>query len=109
MDIKGEVDMTERQVPDSQLLHFYLNLTRRQREVACLASRGLTNREIAEKLCIAPSVVAGHLTNVYADLVDNILYDLDEKQYSKRYALIRLLTGFFERHPEMDMWRDDST
>lgn len=100
--------MTEKPSADDQILRFYLNLTIRQREVACLASRGLTNREIAEELCIASSVVAGHLTNVYAELVDRLMYDVNSRQYSKRYALIRLLGGFLVRHPEMDVWKDDA-
>lgn len=83
---------------DSQLTSFYINLTRRQREVLKLASDGYSNPDIAKKLCIEPCVVAGHLTNIYGELT--ALGYLDDQYRPKRYALIRLFIGFFERHPE---------
>jgi DNA-binding CsgD family transcriptional regulator len=43
-------------------------LTRREREVARLAARGNTAREIAAKLSITERTVEGHLSNVYAKL-----------------------------------------
>ena len=43
-------------------------LTRREREVASLAARRLTHREIAEVLFISERTVQGHLMNVYAKL-----------------------------------------
>lgn len=84
---------------DRQLMSLYLNLTRRQREVAYWVQQGLSNSEVAEQLCIAPSVVAGHLTNIYAEL--NAYNGSDPNFRANRYTLIRLFTGFFERHPEM--------
>jgi len=86
---------------DRKLLLFYLRLTPRQREVAQLTSQGLSNCEIAEAMCIAPSVVAGHLTNIYSELATT---DLPQASQSKRYAVIRLLSGFFERNPDLQVW-----
>ncbi|ANZ35671.1 hypothetical protein BBK82_05840 [Lentzea guizhouensis] len=43
-------------------------LTRREREVAGLAARGMTNREIAEALVISVRTVDNHLSNAYGKL-----------------------------------------
>ncbi|ODU07463.1 MAG: hypothetical protein ABS81_01590 [Pseudonocardia sp. SCN 72-86] len=43
-------------------------LTRREREVAALVADGLTNREIAEKLVIAPRTADGHVERILAKL-----------------------------------------
>lgn len=83
----------------SDLMRTYLNLTRRQREVLYWAQQGFSNPDIARMLCIAPSVVAGHLTNVYAELSAYNGYNPDFS--ANRYTLIRLFTGFFEQYPEM--------
>lgn len=83
----------------SQLMGAYLNLTRRQREVVYWVQQGLSNPEVAKQLCIAPSVVAGHLTNIYDELSTHNGNDPDFR--ANRYTLIRLFTGFFEQHPEM--------
>src|SRR5262249_12621602 len=40
-------------------------LTRREREVAELAARGLTNREVAEKLFVSTRTVENHLQRAY--------------------------------------------
>ncbi len=86
--------------PDhSQLMSTYLNLTRRQREVVYWVQQGLSNSEVAERLCVAPSVVAGHLTNIYAELSNHNGGDPDSR--ANRYTLIRLFAGFFDQHPEM--------
>ncbi|MEZ5077443.1 MAG: AAA family ATPase [Solirubrobacterales bacterium] len=42
-----------------------LDLTERQAEVTRLIARGLSNREIAERLRVSPSTVKRHLENVY--------------------------------------------
>ena len=43
-------------------------LTRREREVAALVARGLTDRQIAETLVIAEGTVGVHLTNIFTKL-----------------------------------------
>lgn len=45
-----------------------LPLSRREREVAGLAARGLSNRTIAERLTVSVRTVEGHLDRVYAKL-----------------------------------------
>lgn len=45
-----------------------LPLTQRERLVATLAARGLTNSEIAERLVISVRTVGNHLHSVYAKL-----------------------------------------
>lgn len=44
------------------------SLTRREREVAALVARGLTNREAAEKLLVAQRTVETHLEHIFAKL-----------------------------------------
>lgn len=43
-------------------------LTRREREIAVMAARGLTNKEIASALVISVRTVDNHLSNAYAKL-----------------------------------------
>src|SRR5439155_25280188 len=43
-------------------------LTRREQEVAALVARGLTNRQAAEKLLVAPRTVETHLEHIFAKL-----------------------------------------
>ncbi len=43
-------------------------LTSREKEVANLVAEGLSNRQIAEKLCIAVKTVENHLTEIYSKL-----------------------------------------
>ena len=86
-------------IEDKQLLQFYVNLTPRQREVLQLVSEGCSNQEVAERLCIASSVVAGHLTNIYDELV--ALKTVGEARPG-RYVLIRWFGLFFQQHPELD-------
>jgi DNA-binding CsgD family transcriptional regulator len=45
-----------------------LPLTRRELEIVTLAARGLTNREIAERLVVSVRTVDNHLHNAYAKL-----------------------------------------
>lgn len=44
------------------------DLTRREREVALLAARGLTSREVADRLVVSPRTVDNHLASVYRKL-----------------------------------------
>ncbi|MCK6579413.1 MAG: helix-turn-helix transcriptional regulator [Anaerolineae bacterium] len=86
-------------VEDNRLMKFYVyRLTDRQREIVECVAQGLTNREIGTKLYIEPSVVAGHLTNIFGELGT-----LDELEHVKpnRYILIRLFAPFLDRHPEL--------
>lgn len=46
-------------------------LTRREREIAELAARGLSNREIAEELCITETTVKKHLSIIFEKLEIN--------------------------------------
>lgn len=39
-------------------------LTPRQQEVVCLVARGLTNRAIADRLCVSPETVKHHLSTI---------------------------------------------
>jgi DNA-binding NarL/FixJ family response regulator len=79
---------------DNQLLRLYIRLTPRQREVLQLVSQGLSNQQVGERLCIAPSVVAGHLTGIYGTLAVFEMY-----ARPNRYVLISLYADFFRRHP----------
>lgn len=81
------------------LLSFYVDLTGRQREVLELASFGLSNRDIGDRLCIEPCVVASHLTNIY-DLLTT-LEEFADQDRPNRYVLIRYFTLFFEHYPEL--------
>jgi DNA-binding NarL/FixJ family response regulator len=81
------------------LLQFYVGLTVRQREVLQLVSNGLSNQEIAGRLCIAPSVVAGHLTNIYEQMA--VIDEISDKR-PNRYHAVRYFSDFFHRYPELD-------
>ncbi len=84
---------------DTRLLRFYVGLTPRQREVLQLVSMGMSNREAAARLFVAPSVVAGHLTNIYGEIA--CVEGLPVAQ-PNRYVVVRLFGDFFERYPELD-------
>jgi ATP/maltotriose-dependent transcriptional regulator MalT len=43
-------------------------LSEREAEVLCLAVRGLSNRQIAEELFLAPKTVGHHLENIYSKI-----------------------------------------
>lgn len=81
------------------MLQFYVGLTPRQREVLQLVSEGLSNQEVAERLYIAQSVVAGHLTNIYEQMA--VLDTLSDTR-PNRYHAVRYFAGFFQRYPELD-------
>lgn len=81
------------------LLQFYVGLTVRQREVLQLVSEGLSNQEIAQRLYIVPSVVAGHLTNIYEQMA---VMDATSDTRPNRYHAVRYFAGFFQRYPELD-------
>jgi len=48
--------------------HHQLMLTAREREVALLVSRGLTNREVADQLVVTQRTVETHLERIFAKL-----------------------------------------
>ncbi|MCC7078366.1 MAG: hypothetical protein IT198_14680 [Acidimicrobiia bacterium] len=52
------------------------DLTVRERETAMLAARGLTNAEIADRLCVSVRTVHSHLQSVYAKIGTNRREDL---------------------------------
>ena len=45
-----------------------LKLSKREAEVGVLVFEGLTNREVANQLCVAEKTVKFHLTNIYKKL-----------------------------------------
>lgn len=53
---------------DGQKVQGTETLTAREREVAALVARGLTNREAAEKLGVSPATVKAHVANILAKL-----------------------------------------
>lgn len=83
---------------DKSLIKFYSRLTTRQQQVLQLTSEGLTNKQIAQRLYIAPSVVAGHLTTIYSELGS-----LDAFAHSQpnRYTLMLTFPPFFAQYPEL--------
>lgn len=48
--------------------HLAQKLSRREVEVVVLVLEGLTNREVANQLCVAEKTVKFHLTNIYKKL-----------------------------------------
>ncbi len=87
-------------ISHSQLFNFYINLTPRQREVVYWVSRGLSNGEVADKLCIEKCGVAGHLTNIYGELAT--LHELADYPRINRPILIHLFSVFFVWYADLD-------
>jgi DNA-binding CsgD family transcriptional regulator len=82
------------------LLRFYVNqIPCRKREVIYWVSQGLTNDEVAQKLCIESCGVAGHLTEIYGLL--GTLEIVQHYTEIKRPVLISLFAVFFHCYPEM--------
>ena len=44
------------------------SITAREQEVLRLLSEGLSNREIADRLCVSVGTIKTHLTNIYGKL-----------------------------------------
>ncbi len=44
------------------------SLTRREQEIALMAARGLSKREIAETLFLSPRTIGNHINHVYGKL-----------------------------------------
>ena len=82
-----------------RLLQFYVGLTPRQRDVLRLVSKGLSNQQVAEQLYIAPSVVAGHLTNIYEQMAASAAVG-DSRP--NRYHAVHYFSRFFQQYPELD-------
>ena len=87
-DLRARADQGYEKSQDS-----YETLTRRQREVLALAARGLTNGEIAGRLCISPRTVEIHR----AKLMDKLA--LRRRAELIRYAYKRQLFNRGETHP----------
>jgi DNA-binding CsgD family transcriptional regulator len=60
--------VTQARTPALLALSLPEALTRREREIATLASTGLTNSEIADRLVLSTRTVEGHLNRAYAKL-----------------------------------------
>jgi two-component system, NarL family, response regulator NreC len=88
-DLRARTDQGYEKSQDS-----YETLTRRQREVLALAAQGLTNGEIAGRLCISPRTVDIHR----AKLMDKLA--LRRRAELIRYAYKRELFNRGETHPE---------
>jgi FixJ family two-component response regulator len=84
---------------EKQLLQFYLGLPQRKREVLYWAVCGLSNAEIAEKLCIESGSVADHLTDIYGDLATMEMFAHYPKV--KRPLLISTFAVFFDKHNDL--------
>ena len=45
-----------------------VSLTRREHEIVTLVAQGLTNKELADRLCISQATVRTHLTSIFLKL-----------------------------------------
>ncbi len=46
----------------------FLSITLREKEVICLLSKGMTYKEISQKMEVSPETVKKHLKNIYRKL-----------------------------------------
>lgn len=82
------------------LMSVYVHgLTTRQREVVYWVAQGLSNEEVAQRLCVQPASVAEHLTVIYQTLGN--LEHLADRVTINRSVLINQFAVFFYRHPEL--------
>jgi DNA-binding NarL/FixJ family response regulator len=44
------------------------SLTKRERELLSLVAAGMTDKQVAEEMCLTPATVKRHLANVYSKL-----------------------------------------
>lgn len=65
----------------------YEKLTRREMEIVELASLGLQNKKIAERLFISETTVRHHLTSIYGKLDVSNRLELMHYTYSERFAV----------------------
>ena len=63
----------------------FSELTRREREVLGLVARDLTNREIAQELCISVKTVKAHVSNILAKLQKR--NRVEAAQYARQHRL----------------------
>jgi DNA-binding NarL/FixJ family response regulator len=71
----------------------YDTLTRREQEIMVLLARGLSNRQIAEKLFISPKTVENHRSNILHKL--NIHSTIEIVRYAARLGII-----------DVDLWKE---
>jgi DNA-binding NarL/FixJ family response regulator len=71
----------------------YDTLTRREQEIMVLLARGLSNRQIAEKLFISPKTVENHRSNILHKL--NIHSTIELVRYAARLGII-----------DVDLWKE---
>ncbi len=79
----GQADQIEDLIPPADLRSLALaaSITEREQEVLQLLSGGLSNREIALKICTSPGTVKTHLANIYGKLnVNNRVQAVAEAQ-----------------------------
>lgn len=65
-------------------------LTEREYEVLCLVARGLSNQEIADKLCVTIKTVKAHVSNILSKL------QLDSRIHAALFALKHKLVSLNE-------------
>ncbi|HEY1998708.1 LuxR C-terminal-related transcriptional regulator [Paraburkholderia sp.] len=74
--------------PDTARSVAALGLTERERAIIALMGRGLTNKQIAVRLCIAPETVKSHAKHLYAKL--SVKNRLEAVTLASRLGLVRL-------------------